>query len=101
MTNLEAPVSKTVYVLGAGFTRAFLPDAPLLKDYYDMEQIAEKFKGFDDASRLLELARNWLGDGRIDIERLLSRLDSKMPYDFERGVTTELNLLRPAGREMI
>ena len=65
-----------------------------------MEQIAEKFKGFDDASRLLELARNWLGDGRIDIERLLSRLDSKMPYDFERGVTTELNLLRTAVLEM-
>ena len=89
-----------MYVLGAGFTKAFLPDAPLLKDYYDTEQIAERFKEFHGASRLFDLERNRLGDGRIDIERLLSRLDSKMPYDFEQGIDTELSLLRTAVLEM-
>lgn len=100
MTNLETPVSKTVYVLGAGFTKAFLPDAPLLRDYYDIEQLAEKFERFPYSSRLIDLERNRFRDGRIDIERLLTRLDSKMPYDFERGVTTELSLLRTAVLDM-
>lgn len=100
MANLKLSGSKTVYVLGAGFTKAFLPDAPLLKDHYDMVPLAEKFERFPYSSRLLDLERNRLGDGRIDIERLLSRLDTKMPYDFERGVTTELSLLRTAVLEM-
>ncbi len=96
MTNLTIMVSTTVYVLGAGFTKAFLPDAPLLKDHYGTAQLAETFERFSYSSRPIDLERNRLGDGRIDIERLLSRLDGKMPYDFERGVTTELNLLRTA-----
>ena len=100
MTNFKPQVSKTVYVLGAGFTKAFLPDAPLLKDYYDTKQLTDKFERFPYASRLIDLELSRLGDGRIDIERLLSRLDSKMPYDFERGVTTELSLLRTAVLEM-
>jgi len=100
MTNFKTPASKTVYVLGAGFTKAFLPDAPLLRDNYDMEQLAEKFQQFPYSSRLIDLERNRLSDGRIDIERLLSRLDSKMPYDFERGVTPELSLLRTAVLDM-
>ena len=61
-----------------------------------MVPLTEKFKGFGDLIRLLELERNRLCDGRIDIERLLTRLDSKMPYDFERGINTELGLLRTA-----
>ncbi len=100
MTNLTTMVSTTVYVLGAGFTKAFLPDAPLLKDHYDTAQLAETFERFSYSSRLIDLERNRLGDGRIDIERLLSRLDGKMPYDFEYGVTTELNLLRTAVQKM-
>ena len=87
-------------MLGAGFTKAFLPDAPLLKDHYDMVPLTEQFEHFRYSSRLLDLERNRLGDGRIDIERLLSRLDSKMPYDFERGVTTELSLLHTAVLKM-
>ena len=86
--------SRTVYVLGAGFTKAFLPDAPLLKDYYDMAQLAERFDRSIYAGGLIDLERNRLGDGRIDIEHLLSRLDSYIPYDFERGGTSELALLR-------
>lgn len=100
MTSFSAPAAKRVYVLGAGFTKAFLPDAPLLKDHYDMAALAGKFERFPYASRLIDLELSRLGDGRIDIERLLSRLDSKMPYDFERGVTTELSLLRVAVLEM-
>lgn len=48
------PSSKTVFVLGAGFTRAFFPQAPLLVDHYAIEPLIEKYKAFDLARRVLE-----------------------------------------------
>jgi hypothetical protein len=84
---------KTVLVLGAGFTRAFLPQAPLLTDDYGGADLARRLQGYPQARRLLlqEMERN--GSGRINIERLLARLCGGMPHDADRGATAELSLL--------
>lgn len=74
--------SNKVFVLGAGFTRAFFPDAPLLVDYYDIDSLLKKYAEFDLAQRVLESERERAEDGKINIERLLTRLDG-MPYDRE------------------
>src|SRR5262249_5027251 len=51
---------KRVFVLGAGFTKAFLPDAPLLTDFYDQPVLTKKYEQFSYASRVLnqEIKRN-------------------------------------------
>ena len=84
---------KTVFVLGAGFTRAFLPRAPLLTDDYGGTDVARRLQGYPYARRILlqELERN--GDGKLNIERLLTRLDGGMPYDPDRDATAEVGLL--------
>lgn len=38
--NLVSPV----FVLGAGFTKAFLPHAPLLVDHYQIDHLLEKYQ---------------------------------------------------------
>lgn len=84
---------KQVFVLGAGFTKAFLPNAPLMVDDYNGEALAEKFIGFPHASRILDWERSRESDRRINIERLMTRLDSRMPYDFDQGADEELGML--------
>lgn len=84
-------MSKTVYVLGAGFTRAFLPDAPLLVDHYDINR--EKFAPFSPANEILDMEFSRRTDGRIDLEHLMTRLDGGMPYDVDTGVDAQLSLL--------
>jgi hypothetical protein len=73
----------TVFVLGAGFTRAFLKDAPLLVDHCYGDELRKKFADFPDALTMLDAELN---DPRhpqkIDIERLMTRLAGGMPYDF-------------------
>src|SRR5436309_1212806 len=44
------PKQKPVFVLGAGFTRAFLPGAPLLRDRYHIDSLLDTFKRFPRAS---------------------------------------------------
>ncbi len=85
--------NKKVFVLGAGFTKAFLPYAPLMVDKYEIGSIIEKFKKFPYALRILELAKTQYEDGRIDIEQLMTRLAGSMPYDFDRGAHKENELL--------
>jgi hypothetical protein len=46
---------RIVFVLGAGFTKAFCPDAPLLVDDYGVEQLIVEFQGRPVALKLLEL----------------------------------------------
>jgi len=87
-----APFPKTVFVLGAGFTHAFFPKAPLLTDDYDGELLV-KFDKLPHARRILELEQSKNSEGKINIERLLTRLDGKMPYDFKSSVQEELALL--------
>lgn len=84
---------RTVFVLGAGFTRGFLPRAPLLTDDYQGDDLETKFEGFEHASRIPRLERKRNSGGRINIERLMTRLDGRMPYDSEQRSDKELDLL--------
>src|SRR2546425_3027271 len=86
------PDRNQLFVLGAGFTRAFLPEAPLLVDDYDCEELAKKFEPFRTAHRLLELEMKANRGCRISIERLMTRLDGGMPYDSD-AARDELRLL--------
>ena len=81
----NAPVAdlrNRVFVTGAGFTRALVPKAPLLVDDFGNDALADRVIGLPNASRLLEWERNQHSQGHINIERLMTRLESLMPYDF-------------------
>ena len=94
METADTPLPlRKVFVLGAGFTRAFLPKAPLLTDHYYSSSLRRQFKEFPHALRLLALEENKNLFGQINIERLMTRLDGQMPYDSEQGVDSELGLL--------
>lgn len=85
--------TRHVFVTGAGFTRAFVPAAPLLVDDFGNEGLVEKVRGLPRASQLLEAKRNRHPDGFIDIERLMTRLHEPMPYDRSNGATDEYAFL--------
>ena len=85
--------SREVFVLGAGFTKAFLPNAPLMVDDYEGALLAEKFEKFYYASRVLDWERTRNENGKINIERLLTRLTGRMPYDFDQKADEELGML--------
>jgi hypothetical protein len=70
----------TVYVLGAGFTRAFVPKAPLLVDDYGIPDLRKRFDFFSHAAAILDDALAEYSGGYVDLERLMTRL-SGMPYD--------------------
>lgn len=89
--NSDFP-AKRVFILGAGFTHAFLPKAPLMVDEYDAPLLAEKFRDFKHANRVLDWEQNREG-GKINIERLMTRLYGQMPYDFHQGAGEELGML--------
>jgi len=88
---------KTVLVLGAGFTKAFLPAAPLLLDNYGMEgTLTRKYRELEYANDILqdELARTRpFGAGNVDLERLMTRLDGGMPYDESHSAVNQLRSL--------
>ena len=71
-----------VVVTGAGFTRALVPGAPLLVDDFSNDALEDKVRGLPNASRLLDWERSLHPKGHIDIERLMTRLDALMPYDY-------------------
>ena len=93
MSSESDSIEREVFVLGAGFTRAFLPDSPLMVDDYDAATLAENFNNFPLASRILDRERSRDSQGHINIERLLTRLDGGMPYDQGQGAFEELGLL--------
>jgi hypothetical protein len=71
--------SNTVLVLGAGFTRAIVPSAPLVKGDYGVLDLCERFGHFSFAKQVLDDAQlDTLGT--VDLEQLLTRLMG-MPYD--------------------
>src|SRR5712691_1793789 len=70
----------TVYVLGAGFTRAFVPKAPLLVGDYGIPDLRKRFDSFSHAAAILDDALAEYSGGYVDLERLMTRL-SGMPYD--------------------
>lgn len=69
-----------MFVLGAGFTKAFLPEAPLLVDHYDLTSLLPKYEHCDLAKAVIDGVLERSNNGKIDIERLLTRLDG-LPYD--------------------
>ena len=73
---------KRVFVTGAGFTRALVPGAPLLVDDFNNDALEESVRGLPNASRLLDRERSDHPKGYINVERLMTRLDSLMPYDY-------------------
>lgn len=83
----------TVLVLGAGSTRAFVPDAPLLNDNYDLEDIFSKYQKFPHIKDILDLELSKQPKGMVNIESLMTRLDEPMPYDFEHGIAGQLGFL--------
>jgi hypothetical protein len=80
-THHPIVLQTAVYVIGAGFTKAFLTDAPLRIDEFDGEGLERLFAGFPVALRLIQLERRRNPGGKIDIERLMTRLDGGMPFD--------------------
>jgi hypothetical protein len=90
--------SDTVFVLGAGFTKAFLPRAPLLVDDYGGHDLKTKFAGFPDALTVLEMEMGHPDHplGWINLERLMTRLSGLMPYDFQTGAERPLGVLLSA-----
>lgn len=88
---------KEIFVFGAGFTRAFCPEAPLLEDDYGTYELIEKYVEFPVAHQILKLAHE-AGRKKVNretnIEQLLTRLYSGMPYDSQIGTNTQIQMLR-------
>lgn len=82
-------VPRQVFVTGAGFTKAFVPDAPLLVDDFGNEELAAKVRGLPKASQLLESERKRWPGALINLERLMTRLDDLMPYDHSDKATVD------------
>ena len=90
--DIAQPVSSNhVVVTGAGFTRAFVPGAPLLVDDFNNDVLEDKVRRLPNASRLLDWERSLDEGGRIDIERLMTRLDALMPYDYAESAGNAAN----------
>ncbi len=88
----EQTVSRDhVIVTGAGFSRAVVPSAPLLVDDFNNDALEDKVRGLTNASRLLDWERNRHPRGHIDIERLMTRLDALMPYDYAENAGNAVN----------
>lgn len=81
-----------VFVLGAGFTIAFFPSAPLVIDDYYTSALAKSIEGFPYVSELLDHERHYEND-KINIEKLMTRLHERMPYDNKRALKSELDIL--------
>jgi len=99
MPSLQEP--NTVVVLGAGATKAFMPTAPLAVDDYNIKQIKTRFSHFQHASALLDAAMAPYGDGRVDIEQLITRLYGRMPYDSPRDASERANLAMVLTQEFL
>src|ERR1017187_2370837 len=87
---------KEVYVLGAGFTKAFAPDAPLLVDSYDTPEVKE-FDRFPITRDILRQERSRCQrrghKADLNLERLMTRLAGGTPYDWrsaEKGLLDAL-----------
>lgn len=83
---------KRVLVLGAGFTKAFYPDAPLMEAPYDAAKLRDRLHSLPEAKLILDLECRRHKDGWINVERLMTRLESGMPYDRNRKADGELAL---------
>ena len=85
--------TRKVYVTGAGFSRAFNPSSPLQIDDYDNVDLATKFSYLPHARSLVDDERRNHRNGLINIEKLMSRVDDLMPYDYASGAADEFTFL--------
>lgn len=90
---------RSVIVLGAGATKAFLPAAPLAEDDYNTQHLSEQFRGFPYAYKLLESERQRCSNGKINVEQLMTRLQGRMPYDSSDAIAQQSLLLSELMRE--
>ena len=89
--------ARQVFVLGAGFTRAFYAGAPLVQDSFDVAEIRERIRGLPLANMILEAELAMFQDGNtINIERLLTRVHAPLPYDDRTEAPHEMGILRNA-----
>jgi hypothetical protein len=95
----DFPDAKTVIVLGAGATKAFLEESPLAIDDYNLPDLLAHFRSFPHANELLELERDRRSDGLINIEQLMTRLQGRMPYDTGDAIAQQSLLLSELMRE--
>jgi hypothetical protein len=86
---------KEVFVLGAGFTKAFAADAPLLLDEYDSPEVRQ-FDAFTYTRAILDEERSRCPRGMLNLERLMTRLAGGMPYDWNTGSKDLLQALLSA-----
>lgn len=92
--NQASRDTKTVFVLGAGFTRAFVPDAPCLVGRFpDVVALKDEFTNYPAIQHLFESEITQVAGDEIDFERLLTRLDGGMPYDQEKGLEAQFRHL--------
>ena len=79
--DVDTASKKLVLVLGAGFTRAFVPDAPLLVDDFEIPRLRRQFADFPHAAAILDDAlAEFNNRGVVNLERLMTRVCG-MPYD--------------------
>ena len=62
-------------------------------DDYDGEVLRERFASFEHARRILDLEIAQSQPGKINIERIMTRLEGRMPYDTPLGADKEVALL--------
>lgn len=90
----------TVYVLGAGFTRALAPAAPLLRGDFGIETLRDTFSNLPTVAAVLDDAIAEGGSStNVDLERLMTRLGG-MPYD-STDARLELTILERALRKAL
>lgn len=92
-------IEKLVFVLGAGFTKAFVPSAPLLFDDFEIPRLRDRFASFKHAVAILDDALATGSRNRVDLERLMTRLTG-MPYD-SGDARRELTLLESELRKSL
>lgn len=87
-------------VIGAGFTKAFYPSAPLLEDEYPIQALIEKYPNLGTAKEILETEIAASDAGKVNLERLITRLSSPMPYDRTSRSRAELEVIREEVEDM-
>lgn len=85
--------ARPVFVLGAGFSKAFARNAPLGIHDYGIKRLRSKVARLKRARDLLD-AEVEREHGRINVERLLTRLDSNAPFDAADAREAERRVLR-------
>lgn len=92
---------RSVFILGAGSTKAFAPLAPLVEDDYGLQRLLEHFAGFPHARRLIENEKRLRTNGHINVEQFMTRLHGRMPYDNDDARVQQTHLLSELMREFV